>query len=129
MDGDGGGVQVHTPLHVFIPVTGSMDFPTISCSLDLLPQCPVGICGSRTKAPGQPGLLLNMLKKHWRSSSVFHSLSPFLSLTHPPIKLPTTSSSRFIRGTGLGWKKRLLSHRKERRKKHSKGKEGQGPCD
>lgn len=124
-DDGGGGTQFHIPIHL-IPVTSSMDFPTIPCGPELLPQCPVGICGSQTKAPGQPGPQLNMLKKHWSNSfsslctpfSLYFTLSPsfFLSLTHPPPSPPPPSSSYFIRGTE-GGKETLIPQKREEEEK------------
>lgn len=102
MDGDGVSVQFHIPFHVLIPVTGSMDFPTISCSLELLPQCPVGICGSRTKASGAAWATVKHVKETLKEL-ICISLSLALSFSDsPPIKLPPTSSFHFIRGTVVG---------------------------
>lgn len=118
LDDDGGGAQFHIPFNLLVHGSGSTDFPTIPCGSELLPQCPAGFRGSQTKAPGQPGPQLHMLKKNWRNSfsslytplciSLPLPLSCFLSLTHPPLPSPPPTSSHFIRGRERGKKETLI---------------------
>lgn len=103
-DDDGGGVLFHIPFYLLIPRNWChWSFPQ-SQARKQLPQFTLGICGSQTKAPRNPGTHgQNMLKKDWRNSfhlhafSVFHSVTLSLTQSHHRHHFPTFS--HFIRGT------------------------------